>query len=693
MSSNIKRESDMEASGLKRSHDDFSGDEVTIEDRGLQNGVKHQATEAVVQSSKGMSYLNCPHCGHNFGPITHLTFTAGSPDRQMPARDTSPAPSSPSSLTDAGTLTPERGSPSPDLTPIKSTSPLEQSTVANPASSSITLSSNPTASTTQPTKRKRRTAAEKEAEEKEKAQKKKEREEKKEAKQAEKAKADAERQVKQAEKAKADAEKQAKQDEKRRKKEEEERKAQQEKEKKERAQPKLMSFFKAPATPNKDTLVPIIKTGSPSKSTLTPDAKTPTIKKEELSEYEKRFKPFFVQSSVRLAKSPFEMDEEAHEAKTRILGEYFVGKRKSAQAGGFDPIEVFQLPSRPAPRGKIYPPVRFSIEKMRKLTQEASSEEDKKAIVKDIADTLRKVPTKSLKFYQDVRPPYRGTVTLRPYQAGKSGMRRLARNPIRRDQLPVNYDHDSEAEWESEGEDVDIDDDDDEDLDADGEDMDEFLDDSEDNGPARFVSANGLEPESTGLCWEDRTRKGPNRTVYEHRMEFILGKLHPVSRSYNRVNTCFQESLEHHHSIDPFSTKYWEPEPKPKPVGRPPKDKTVKAQAIKDKTVKTQATKDKPAADSKPADAFKAITCGSTKNSVQSLPKKILENNNLQELKKVIEANPKIAKGGLVDLSYVALAHAKISRNDLKEAIAMIAEKVGGKGLAGSWAIKSGFDI
>ncbi|OHE97696.1 chromatin assembly factor 1 subunit A [Colletotrichum orchidophilum] len=646
----------METNGLKRSHDDFSGDEATIEDRGLQAGVKQQATEAVVQHSKAVS-----------------------PVRQMPTRDTPPPPSSPSELTDAGTLTPERGSPSPDLTPSKNSTHLTQSADANLASSSNTAISNSTASTTQPSKRKRRTAAEKEAEEKEKAQKKKEREEKREAKQAEKAK--------------ADAEKHAKQEEKRRKKEDEERKVQQEKDKKERAQPKLMSFFKAPTTPMKDIVVPKIKTESPAKAAGTPDAKIAAVKKEEQSEYEKRFKPFFVQSSVRLAKNPFEMDDETHEAKTRVLGEYFDGKRESTQAGNFDPIEVFQLLSRPAPRGRIYPPVRFTIENMRKLTQDASSEEDKKAIVKDIADALRKVPTKSLKFYQDVRPPYRGTVTLRPYQAGKSGMRRLARNPTRRDQLPVNYDHDSEAEWESEGEDVDIDDDDDEDLDADGEDMDEFLDDSEDNGPARFVSANGLEPESTGLCWEDGTRKGPNRTVYEHRMEFILGKLYPVSRSYSRVNTCFKESLEHHHGIDPFSTKYWEPEPKPKPAGRPLKDKAAKGQATKDKAAKTQAAKDKTAADSKPADAFKAITCSSTKSSVQSLPKKILENNNLQELKKVIEANPKIAKGGLVDLSYVALAHAKISRNDLKEAIAMIAEKVGGKGLAGSWAIKSGFDV
>ncbi|KAK6218895.1 chromatin assembly factor 1 subunit a [Colletotrichum tabaci] len=620
MSTNVQRESDMGANVLKRSHEEFSGDELTIDERGLAVGVKQQATEAAVQPVKA-----APH----------------SP--RMLDRDSPSPQSSPGSLTDAATNTPPRGSPSPNLTPTKTPSSPKLTTDAG--SSSNPPAPNPTPSANQSAKRKRRTAAEKEAEEKEKAQKKKEREEKKEAKQAEKAK--------------ADAEKQARLDEKRRKKEEEERKVQEEKEKKERAQPKLMSFFKAPSTtPKKDAAAtPNIKTESPAKpATTSTSSAALTVKKEEKSEYEKLFKPFYIHSTVRLAKNPFEMDQETHDAKTKILREYFDGKRVQASVGKFDPVEVFQFPSRPAPRGRIHPPVRYTIEKMHKLKQkiEDSSEEDKKAVMKEVTDALRQVPIKTLRFYQDVRPPYRGTVTLKPYQAGKNGMRRLARNPTLRDQLPLNYEHDSEAEWESEGEDVDIEDDEEDDLDDGDGDMDEFLDDSEDHGPARFVSANGLEPESTGLCWEDQKRAGSNRTLYEHRMEFIL------------------ESLDHRSGIDPFSTKYWEPEPKPKSLGRPTKDKAA-------------------AESSTPSNAFKAIS--GTKAGVQSLPKKIMENNNLQELKDVIRANPKIAKGGLIDLSYVALAHAKISRNDIKEAIAAVAEKVGGKGPSASWTIKPGFDV
>ncbi|KAJ0336643.1 hypothetical protein COL922a_007719 [Colletotrichum nupharicola] len=646
MSPNLQRENEME-NGLKRSHDEYSGDEVAIDDRGLDAGVKQQATEGVVQPSKG-TYARRT-CRQSFTESSILTHTAAmSPSIEI-TRDTPPPQSSPDSLTTAGTTTPARDSPSPNPTPTKA-SPLKQTQTAGAAPSSQPPASTAASPTAQPpAKRKRRTAAELEAEAKEKAQKKKEREEEKEAKQVEKAKLDAEKQLKRAEKAKEEAEKQAKRDEKRRKKEEEDRKIKEEKEKKERAQPKLMSFFtpkKAPVTPKKESPAAAVKTESPAKASAAESTPAPA-KKEEKSEYEKRFKPFFVHETVRMAKNPFEMDEEAHAAKSQILDEYIDGKRTMDESSKFNPVEIFQLPCRPAPRGRIYPPVRYTMEKMQKLTQKAegASEEDRKAITKETADALRKIPVKTLRFWQDVRPPYKGTVTLRPYQAGKDRMRRLARNPTLRGLVPVNYDHDSEAEWESEGEDVDIDDDEEEDLDGDGEDMDEFLDDSEDSGPARFVGANGLEPVSTGVCWEDRKRMGPNRTMYEHRMEFIL------------------ESLDSHHSVDPFSTKYWEPEPK---------QKAPKAAA---KTADTSA----------PANAFQAI---GAKNTPQTLPKKILENNVLQELKKVIQANPKIAKGGLIDLSYVALAHAKVSRNDIKEAITTIAERSGGQGRAGSWVVK-----
>ncbi|KAF6829695.1 chromatin assembly factor 1 subunit a [Colletotrichum plurivorum] len=641
MTHNIQRETAMDANGLKRSHDEFSGDEVSIDDRGLDAGVKQQATEGVVQASKAMS------------PALQIT------------RGTPPPQSSPASLTDAGTSTPARNSPSPNPTPTKNGSPLKQATTSNPSTS--------TPSAAQPAKRKRRTAAEKEAEEREKAQKKKEREEKKEAKEAEKAKAEAEKAKHNAEKAKAAAEKakvvaekqaekeekrrkkEAEENEKRRKKEEEER----EREKKERAQPKLMSFF-AKATPSKTPVTPkkeqaSVKTESPAND-ATPSKSAPaTPVKEEKSEYEKKFKPFFVHHNVRMAENPFEMDDETRTAKSNILDEYLEGKRGEVKTAKLDPVEVFQLPCRPAPRGRIYPPVRHTIERMQsKLSQkgEGISEEDKKVIMLATTNVLRKIPVKSLRFWQDVRPPYRGTVTLKPYQAGKAGMRRLARKPTLRDQVPVNYEHDSEAEWESEGEDVDVDDDDEEDLDDDDE-MEDFVDDSEDTGPARFVSANGLEPESTGLCWEDGKRVGPVRTMYEHKMEFIL------------------ESIDRHTGIDPFSTKYWEPEPKAK-TGRPPKDKKEAADAAP------------------PANAFAAMG-GTNKAPVPVLPKKILENDHLQELKKVIQANPKLTKGGLIDLSYVALSHAKVSRHDVKEAIAAIAERTG-RGAAGSWTVKPGYD-
>ncbi|KAL0943397.1 chromatin assembly factor 1 subunit A [Colletotrichum truncatum] len=669
----------MESNALKRSHDDFSGDEVTVEDRGLDAGVKQQATEPARQfhTSKGGNTITSPAGAGYIACRMDFTNTciAMTPDVDIARVSSSPLSSPGSPLSDIGTCTPPRGSPSPRATPTKAASDKLATAASKPPASASKTSAQP------PAKRKRRTAAEKEAEEREKAQKKKEREELKEAKQIskaiEKAKVDAEKQAKQAEKAKAEAEKQAKIDEKRRKKEEEERKAREEKEKKERAQPKLISFFsKTPATPKKETPATSTKTESPVKAPIADSTKSPAAK-EEKSEYEKRFKPFFVHETVRMAKSPFEMDEETQVAKSTILEEFFQGKRtKEIRKGDFDPVEALQLPSRPAPRGRIYPPVKYTVEKMRKLTQKAegASEEDKKAIMKETTDALRNIPIKTLRFWQDVRPPYKGTVTLRPYQAGKDGMRRLARKPTLRDLMPINYDHDSEAEWESEGEDVDIDDDDEEDLDGD-DDMDEFLDDSEDTGPARYVSANGLEPVSTGLCWEDRKRMGPVRTVYEHRMEFILGKPNPTTRSRSRINTSFKESLDRHSGIDPFSTKYWEPEPKPKA-----------AKATKDKASKEKASKEKVVAESStPANAFQAL---GAKNNAQSLPKKLLENNHLQELKKVIQANPKIAKGGLIDLSYVALAHAKISRSEIKEAIATIAERSGGQGRAGTWVLK-----
>jgi chromatin assembly factor 1 subunit A len=140
-------------------------------------------------------------------------------------------------------------------------------------------------------------------------------------------------------------------------------------------------------------------------------------------------------------------------------------------------------------------------------------------------DYLRKIPLKFLKFQEDVRPPYRGTYTSRPV----NGMAKLARNPMRRDLPDTNYDYDSEAEWieDDDAEDLNSEGEEDEDLGEDGEDMEGFLDDENDEtaNSKRLVLQGDLEPISTGLCWEDRTKRNRNVKMMPYRMEIILSKL------------------------------------------------------------------------------------------------------------------------------------------------------------------------
>ncbi|EFX00565.1 chromatin assembly subunit-like protein [Grosmannia clavigera kw1407] len=95
-------------------------------------------------------------------------------------------------------------------------------------------------------------------------------------------------------------------------------------------------------------------------------------------------------------------------------------------------------------------------------------------------------------------------------------------------ELPLNYDYDSEAEWvdDGDGEDVDDLDDEEEEVEED-EEMSDFLDDSEDAVPLRAAFSGGMEPESTGLCWENQLRQAPLPIMDAYRMEFIMEALKP----------------------------------------------------------------------------------------------------------------------------------------------------------------------
>lgn len=454
-------------------------------------------------------------------------------------RHPSPTRSS-SELTDAGPTTPPRDQ----------SEALPSSAAISTSSAFVMLNASGGNSVATPaTKKQKLTFQEKELrkinrdiKEKERAEEKARREVETQARAEEKARKEADRKKKEeereAKRVALEAEKAAK-EERRRKKEEEKHKAEEEKRKKERSQLKLGSFFiqKPARAGTPDSLGRTSMSPAPGQSDLegssatTLSASTP-IKNEGLY-YEKLFPSFFVKDGVTLAPTNrWERDEQATESSLKMIDAHLGGKKHMNLEREFNAAALFHLPSDDhTPRGIRYLPVREIMARFRAgnpsrpidLTTESQNTQ-----IKRTGDLLRKIPLKFLKFQEDVRPPYKGTYTNRPI----SGMSKLARNPMMRDLPDKNYDYDSEAEWiedeDEDGEDLKSDGDEDEELNDDADDMDGFLDDEADdlaNSRRRFVVQEDLEPISSGLCWEDRSKRTTNAKMMKYRMEMIKGEL------------------------------------------------------------------------------------------------------------------------------------------------------------------------
>ncbi|KAI1661218.1 chromatin assembly factor 1 subunit A-domain-containing protein [Daldinia decipiens] len=483
----------------------------------------------------------------------------------MATMDATPG-SSPAALTEAGSSPAMRKSLSPNKTPLSSPS-ASGSTASQPTQTAFL--SAPTTQKAQGAKRKPSTIEEKlnatkrqklgakaseklekeEAKDAEKAKKEKEAEEKrqaKEAKAAEKAKKEAEaaekRQKKEAEaaerakkKAADEAAKAAKLAEKEKRDAAKEAAKRKKEEAKGRQQSMLAVFIqRALNAPQKKATEQTTKPSAESDAAAgSPKAKS----KSEKSAYDRVFQPFFVKPDVMLAPQPFELDDETKDAKSRILDQYIRGERGEFNPKPFNPAETFNL-AFTRKRGIIPPSVKSIMESVHSETEQAgtTTESQTKKLAENAQEQLNAIKTKYLSFYEDVRPPYFGTVTT-PIEATK--LRFISRRPVGK-VLPLNYDYDSEAEWvEDDGEDLDDEDDDDDSHDGDGE-MEDFLDDSEDQPTTTRPTFLGeKEPVSTGICFEDQTRSGPCPTTYKYQLEFLL------------------DTLDYHSGIDPFSTSYW----------------------------------------------------------------------------------------------------------------------------------------
>lgn len=371
----------------------------------------------------------------------------------------------------------------------------------------------------------------------EKARKEKEREIERQRKEAERKRKEAKKEEK---RAALEVEKQAR-DEKRRKIEEEKKRKEEERQKKERSQLRLGSFFAAPSSNKSREGLKNAK----AQSLLNPDSPHVDVKLDTsqilqkpiqpLSPYSKLFPDFFVQNGVTLAPSRrFKLDQISLKQAQDNIDQCISSGPLLEKPPKI--CETLNLSSKNRlPRGKVNKSTRQIMEDF--FHGRPNTHKNVFSPYYSNEQMFKSVLVKSLKFHEDVRPPYIGTYSNQPIH----GKAKLARNPLRKDLPNVDYDYDSEAEWVEDEEGEDLQSDDEEDDVDDAEDIDGFLDDENDENPhsRQFDLTGDLVPISTGLCWEDCNAGNLYPSLEIYRIEFMLD---PTMTS-----------------IDPFSTSYWAP--------------------------------------------------------------------------------------------------------------------------------------
>ncbi|KAJ5223762.1 hypothetical protein N7468_008304 [Penicillium chermesinum] len=462
-----------------------------------------------------------------------------------------------------------------------------------------------------------------------------EREEEKRVKEEEKKKRDAEREeekrLKEEEKKRREAEREerrrAKEEEKAAKeaaKEDEKRRKEEEKQKKERAQPKLNSFFAKPPPPTS----PAKSANSPSKPQPNVDP-VPTPVKSSESDYSKEFPEFFVQSHTTVAPPHrFQRDELALKHVRQTLDASLDPSAKPFKHTPFRPSEVFNLIPYRRRQGRQGYSAREIMRTMQEQNeQEHTGAQADRQTKKSPQKMLLEVQMKSLKFCEDVRPPYQGTYTraVPPAEAKK-----MSRNPYHKGLPETNYEYDSEAEWEEPEEGEDLDSEEEEEGSEDGdEEMDDFLDDEDDAlaGGKRRQIVGDLEPVCSGIRW---AADGVDEDMKVYQIETI------------------SETVRF--PIDPWSTSYWET---PKPSADPAQAKAAVFQ--------------KPAAG--PLDKFR-----STSGDAPPL--------GLAEFKQAVEGSD-LTKIGLME--HLKKRFPKIPKDTLKVTLEQVAKRVGEKQTEKRW--------
>lgn len=346
-------------------------------------------------------------------------------------------------------------------------------------------------------------------------------------------------------------------------------KEEEEKAKKERSQMRLNSFFTkpkatqapTPASPAKSLSIRhaaspckpkpnIIEVGDMGATTTgSPSKPAPT---SSVSDYDRRFLPFSVPANTVLAP-----ENHFHTSKTDSDASSARFERIIASSAPTSLIRA-ELVDNLATDGSMVYASSFMDKSVQDIVAEMQGSQTKLAGLTAASNAkmtsfpqqqLKKIPLKYIHYEQDVRPPYYGTYSkIMPQREAKH----LARSSCSSGLPNIDYDYDSEAEWEEpeEGEDLLSDGEDDGESLEGEDDMEGFLDDENDTlAKRRVVVATDLEPQSSGLCWQNehgeirRADGGSEEALFKG---FTLGVL---LRDPPGI-------------IDPFSTTYWESDAK-----------------------------------------------------------------------------------------------------------------------------------
>lgn len=263
-----------------------------------------------------------------------------------------------------------------------------------------------------------------------------------------------------------------------------------------------------------------------------------TPQKPQISDYERSFPPFYLQSHTTIAPTHnFVRDQDALKLIETRLDDILAKSNDSAaekvdlspEQGRFNLHDLFHLPLHKARKRSdnlksvksIVESIHGTIQRPIDLTKPGSREENQKAM-----ELLQRVPVKFLKFSEDVRPPYIGTSTK---ITDSQLARKFSRNPFGRTLPDTNYDYDSEAEWEEPGEGEDLHSEGEEEAEEeDDEEMDGFLDDEEATDPARTGKRRPLlgncEPTCTGICWMGE-HDSQHVDLSSYTLDILMGKI------------------------------------------------------------------------------------------------------------------------------------------------------------------------